>query len=151
MGGSHWKYLKELEEIKGDKWQESEEEQKTWCDDYIKKSYYIWTDIRFMDQIVGFLITGVKPDCHPSCDYFICQSYVLPEYRNKGLMTDAVNKFVKLHLGRYCMIILKNNNYAKKFWDNRFEDLGYSRMKLLDIGCLRKDEEQYGYEQQDKR
>ncbi len=142
----YWEYLQELEVIRGEKWEETEAERRTWADDYLTQSHHRWIDIRYMDQVVGFVIFSTAPECHPVCDYFLSQSYIKPEYRNKGLMTAVVTRFVKEHTGRYCMILLKKNVYAKKYWHNLFTDLGYVPFNLYDTGTLKSDEEQAGYE-----
>ncbi len=138
-------YLSEIEDIRGEKFSEPEEEKNAWCDDYMIKSYYTWIDIRYLDQIVGFLIIGTRPDCHPQCDYFIAQSYIRPGYRKRGLMTDAVTKYVDEHPGKYCMIILEKNTVAELFWSNLFKDLSYESFDIYDIGCLHKGEVQLAF------
>ena len=141
----YWKYLQELEKIDGVKWEESDDEKRTWCNDYLTCEHYEWIDVRYLDQIIGFLIIGTEPDCHPDCDYFICQSYILPEFRMRGLMTKTVTQYVNAHIGKYCMIILKNNHSAKKYWKNLFYDNSYKQMQLSYFP-LRNREEQYGFE-----
>lgn len=78
----------------------------------------------------GFLIIGKHPNCHPDCNYFICQSYIAPEYRKKGLMTKALADFEKDHKGRYCLDVLFKNFYARMFWFKRFKELGYVDITL---------------------
>ena len=81
-------------------------------------------------KLVGFLIIGQKPDCHPDCDFFICQAYISPEYRNKGLMTNALNEFVNGNKGRYCLDVMFRNHLARAYWFKRFKEMGYIDITL---------------------
>lgn len=118
-------YLKELEAIRGLPFPDSPDDKWFWCQDYINSDYSNWIDI-FSDGLqVGFLIIDTAPDCHPKCNYFIAQSFIMPEYRKKHLMTDAVQRFVTEHGGKYCLMIIDKNSYARDFWFKLFDSLGY--------------------------
>ena len=141
-------YLEELEFIRGTPFSEPKEEQRQWCQDYLDQPYYTWVDIKQKDKIIGFLIMGTYPDCHPDCDYFICQSYVLPGYRGNGLMTKAVTSFIKEHKGYYCLMIIDRNVKAQRFWSRIFTDCNYIRFELSEVVQLCHGESQYGYKPQ---
>lgn len=86
--------------------------------------------IRDGNQLAGFLIIGESPNCHPDCDYFICQAYIKPEHRRKGLMTETLRKFIKEHPGTYCLDVLYGNVYARSFWFKFFKRAGYTDIDL---------------------
>lgn len=75
-----------------------------------------WIDI----GDVGFIIVGKSPNCNPSCDYYIEECYITPEYRRQGLMTETIKDYVTDHNGTYCMFIINENAIAKKFWESLF-------------------------------
>jgi len=81
-------------------------------------------------SLAGFLIIGQKPDCHPDCDYFICQAYIAPEFRGKGLMFNALREFIDRHKGRYCLDVLYHNHRARDYWFRSFRELGYIDITL---------------------
>ena len=94
----------------------------------------IWIDIYDESDIVGFLIIGKNEnDCHPDCDYYICQSYVAPGHREKGLMSQTVSAFLSEHHGVYGYDVLKRNVYADTFWKNLFKRLGTIPVNLARI------------------
>ena len=140
-------YVKELEKIRNLPFPDSNAEKRKWCQDYLDNSYYNWIDIRDNNsEIIGFLIIGTKPDCHPDCDYFICQSYIIPENREHHFMTNTVYEFVTNHKGKYCLMILDSNEYANNFWFKLFKDLGCKPMALPIVTDMEFDETQYGFE-----
>lgn len=106
---------------------------KEWCMSYIDNANTEWVDIYSYDgQIVGFLIVSWdSSDCHPECDYYICQAYISPLYRNRGLMSRAVNKYINTHKGLYGLDILRNNHNANQFWLNLFAP--YRRVDLEEV------------------
>lgn len=120
-------YLSELEKYTPEPFEEGTAEEAI---KFYKKNR-IDTKLIFSDgKLVGFLIVSTLPYCHPECDYFICQSYLKPEYRGKGLMTGAVVEWVKAHPGKYCLDIIFGNKHAKSFWYRRFWELGYIGIEL---------------------
>lgn len=138
-------YLKELEAIRGLPFPDSPDDKWFWCQDYITSPHSRWIDIEANGKIVGFLIIDSAPDCHPKCNYFIAQSFIMPEYRKKHLMSDAVSKFVKEHGGKYCLMLIDKNDYAKKFWFSLFERLGYTELSLPIVCNMEPGEVQYGF------
>lgn len=83
-------------------------------------------------ELVGFLIIGTAPDCHPACDYYICQTYVLPEHRRKGLMGRLVSEFLKAHPGKYCLDVIDGNS-ALCFWNKVFTENGFEETHFEDV------------------
>lgn len=139
-------YLSELEKIRGIPFTDSPDEKWSWCQDYITSPHSRWIDIEANGKIVGFLIIDSAPDCHPKCNYFIAQSFIMPEYRKKHLMTDAVQRFVTEHGGKYCLMIIDKNTYARNFWFKLFDSLGYESFYLPIVCDMEEGESQYGFE-----
>ncbi len=91
-----------------------------------------WIDIEKDGKVVGFLIMSKAPDCHPQTDYFLNQTFVLPEYRKQGLMSSTLKKFIAKHpRKKYSVIILRKNKWARHFWQGFFLTQGYTAMSLL--------------------
>ena len=106
------------------------------CEEYFKAPDCTWHDV-FMDgQIIGFIIVGHHaPYAHPSSDYSICEAYIRPEYRKRGLMTSVVRSVVEDCPGRYSLLVLDNNQYAKAFWNKVFSSMRYVPYDL-DMDCV---------------
>ena len=103
------------------------------CEEYFRASGCTWHDIWMDDQIVGFIIVGVQvPYCHPEADYSICEAYILPEYRKRGLMTAVVRSLVEDDPGRYSLLVLDGNKYAQAFWPKVFASMRYKPCSLSD-------------------
>lgn len=98
------------------------------AEDYEASAY--WCDIIDEEELCGFVIFAVAPECHPDADYFIAQAFVSPAYRKKGLMTDAVKDFIKLHPGIYCALVIKDNKSANDFWQKLMKSIGYKDYEL---------------------
>ena len=94
---------------------------------------YTWIRLLERNKQVGFLIIGSNQRCHPDCDYFIAQAYVLPKYRDQGRMTAAFKRFEAMHPGKYCMFILHENILARHFWRKTFEELGYVKFNIPEL------------------
>ena len=131
-------YLREQEQYLG-KFKETQDEQEQWAlNQWHKKNHYDWLDIVADEEIIGFLVIGFDRDgkvyaCHPECDYWIAQAYVLTEYRNNGYMTSRLTKYVNRHPGDYGMYIPVGNP-SKSFWLKRFSEMGYQQnCNLRDI------------------
>lgn len=118
-----------------------------WATSYIKEGN--WIDIvGDSGQLCGFLIISSLPeDCHPDCDWYICQAYVIPEYREQGFMTNAVFKFIRNNPGIYGFDILRGNDYAEKFWLNIFKKIRAEKVELsrLRANSLEDNLELYGF------
>lgn len=72
---------------------------------------------------IGFLITLEKS----KNELFICEAYVLPEYRRHGYMREAVKDALR---SRKCMIrfMVFRDNPALKFWEKMMQEAGYRRV-----------------------
>lgn len=115
---------------------------KTEAMDFYKKSLYNeWIDLSSDGEIIGFLITGWGEDCHPDCDYFIAQAYVNEKHRKKGIMSEAVKKYIESHPGKYCLLILKGNVHAQDYWDELFKEEGYTQVPLKLLPGMKLDNE----------
>lgn len=104
-----------------------------------------WKDV-YPDQsrqdkydMIGFWVLGAKGNCHPDADYFIAESYIKPEYRREGIMSDRISDWIKTYGGMFCLFVLNNNEIAKKFWNKLFDDLGYEKFELSDTGAYTMD------------
>lgn len=113
-------YLKELGEVRGFAFTESEEVQRGWCETYINTEGYKWINIfNHEKEIVGFLILQTKKD--PIYDsHWILEAYVLPDYRNQGLMTRHALDYIRRHPGIYSYAYYSANHLAKQFWEHLF-------------------------------
>ena len=104
-----------------------------YCDDLRTGTYYKWIDIENDNgQLIGFLVTS-QIDCHPDADFHVAQSFVKPEYRKQGYMTKAVHEQLKKNKGIWCLLILKDNEYAYKFWNDVFKSAGYEWKRLKPV------------------
>lgn len=104
-----------------------------WCDDYINDPNCTWRNIfdKESGDLVGFLIIGKNgSEKHPDADYGIAQAYVKPEFRKIGLMTSAVHEYLEKHNGIYSLLVIKNNEYALKFWSKLFAGADYKTCNL---------------------
>lgn len=75
-----------------------------------------WVPIIKDDREVGFLIITKGELAKRGEDYRIEEAYVKPEYRERGLMSEAVKKYLKEHPGKYSMQLMANNHNAAMFW-----------------------------------
>lgn len=105
--------------------------------EYILDYHTEWLDVYSADgQIVGFVIIANSDSvrfCHPSCDYFICQTYIRKPYRDRGLVSRTLKKFFANHHGIYGLFIVDNNTPAKAFWSHITED--YENVVLDKNAC----------------
>ena len=138
-------YLRELEKIAQTPSQSASDDYE-YYQEIISSDTVEWVEIRACDEPnpVGFLLIDHGYNCHPDADYFIQETYVKPEYRNQGLMTTAVSKFIQEHGGTYCLFILNNNKNAYQFWHNLFAKLNYKPKDLELFGVL-KISKQFGF------
>lgn len=88
---------------------------------------------RTKHDIIGFWILGQNGNCHPDADYFIAETYIRPEYRREGIMSDRISDWIKTYGGKFCLFVLSKNEVAKKFWENVFDRCGYEPYELSDI------------------
>lgn len=110
-----------------------------WCD-------VQWVPIKIKTQEIGFLTVYTHPNCHPDADWYIEDSYIMPEYRNQGFMQKAVQKWVKEHPGKYCLFIVDNNEPARHMWPAVFEKMKYQSLDLRQVLPPKQGITQYGWE-----
>ena len=137
-------YLDELWEIKGLPPQ-SQLEKKSFFAEVTSNDYTQWIDVWERDELIGFLIMGAAPNCHPDADYYVEEAYIKPAFRRKGYMSSAVSEFIQTHKGVYCFFVLNKNNGAKTFWSKLFVKLGYGPCHLRDVGAGDEYCTQYGF------
>ena len=127
-------YCKELDQFRSAPLTESDVTLYTWCESYLNDENCTWRNIfTKRNELAGFLIIG-KGGCekHPHADYGIAQAYIDPKYRKAGLMTKAVNEYLEKHQGIYSLLVIKQNEYALKFWNNLFLKADYTPHELDD-------------------
>lgn len=140
-------YLNELQTIKGLSPLKNKQLKKMYKN-YISETNTKWIDI-FADElkkdIIGFLIIGYPPNCHPDADFYIEEAYVIPEFRRQKHMSLTVSRFIEANEGIYCLFILNNNIPARHFWPEVFAKHGYSQFELIDVGAGDEHCRQYGF------
>ena len=92
-----------------------------------------WIDIRCEKKIVGFLIlfsasfAGVMYSPH---FIHICEAFVAPEYRNRGLMSKAVEQALNGFEMDVTLEVFKKNP-ARDFWVSMLEKNGYEKIQCV--------------------
>jgi len=94
---------------------------------------------------IGFFVIGTKENCHPACEYYIQDCYVVQKYREKKVMTNALMEYVKEHKGKYCLFILNDNYIAHSFWKNFWKQSGAEPINLKYITEPNDEDRQYGF------
>lgn len=56
------------------------------------------------------------PYVKPGCDFCIQELFVLGLYRGKDIASGACLYLLEKYKGNYCVIVLKENHRAMKFW-----------------------------------
>lgn len=91
--------------------------------DYLRRSdEFTWTPIYDGPQEVGFLITAVNLPFFGD-GLYVCEAYVRPDHRRKGLMTEAVQKMLKKCSIVHLEVFMANP--AIWFWKDRFHEAGF--------------------------
>lgn len=81
------------------------------------------------DKTVGFIIVGSgKMGTAPKTNWCIHEFYILPEYRRKGFGIKTLEKFQKMHTGKVCYFVLKQNTPAQAFWKAATERLKWTAL-----------------------
>lgn len=104
-----------------------------------------WVPVKLKSKEVGFFTVYQAPNCHPDCDFYIEDSYMMPEARNQGLMQKAVQKFVTENPGKYCLFIVDCNEPARHMWPAVFQKLGYAPLELRNVLPEKLGITQYGW------
>lgn len=141
-------YCKELAQYDPEIYKDPQKVNK-WASEYITEGW-TWVDITLCGQIVGFVIIGEKSkghDVHPQFDYFIEQTFILPEYRRNGFVSRSLMSFIKYHKGRYGLEVLQKNFKAQEFWKDLISRVGGYRITVdLDGFMLHGTEYLWGFE-----
>ena len=124
-----WNYCKELYALTGEELPNKIE----LCSKYIGYMLdpnIIVKKIYKSGEFVGFIIfENIQQEgvINPPFDWFVMESYVMPEYRKQGLMGNALKEFCKdQKISNIGYVVLNENNYANRFWKHRFEEMGFS-------------------------
>lgn len=93
--------------------------------DYEETDGVTITNIDKDGKHIGFLITFEKPELKH--ELYICEAYVLPEFRKHGYMREAVKEAIR---GDYNMIrfMVFRDNPAIDFWEKMMQEAGYRRI-----------------------
>lgn len=130
--GLYRKYIKELAKYDHELRYITPTEVNDWAKEYIEdKKYTTWIDLYHENKIIGFIIiTHNGEDCHPDCDHFISQTYVLPEHRRNGYVTKTIIEYMKKYPGIYGYDVIIGNNKAKEFWTKLFDNIKANPVQL---------------------
>lgn len=127
------RYFIELDRIAGREQKPAAARQKQ-VDDFLADDTLTWNFVyKELDRVIGFMAVGTDPNCHPDCDFYIAETYVIPEERHNGYMRLLASDFITDNPGKYCMFILDRNERARVFWTQLFSSLGYEPMELRDV------------------
>ncbi len=80
--------------------------------------------------LIGFFVVqelNKEQTVECRCSWFISESYIVPQYRNKGFMSAIVHEFTSQNTGNIGLVTINNNVKAMKFWDNTLGRLGYQK------------------------
>lgn len=67
---------------------------------------------------IGFVIIQRERTGGAINDYEIIETYIVPEHRRKGVMTNYVRQYATMNPGIYKVNIMPENVVAQKFWLN---------------------------------
>ena len=82
---------------------------------------YEWLDIYQDNILCGFLILGYDLPVHGN-GLYICEAYVKPDFRERGLMSDLVRNKLRSRKGKIYLTIYDKNLYAQEFWGTLLRD-----------------------------
>lgn len=89
---------------------------------------------------VGFIIIGNSNNEQvksKGLDYFIEDTFILPDYRRKGLMQKVVQDYFNSHAGTYGMVLIDKNKLGKSFWHSVIKDDEWlSKERYSENECL---------------
>lgn len=117
------RYCEELSQYDDQTYPDGHDERTYW--DYEESNVSKITKIEKDGKVIGFLISYSNPP--ETKELFICEAYIVPEYRNHGYMREAVKEAIR---GDYNMIrfMVFNDNPAIKFWEKMMQEAGYKRV-----------------------
>lgn len=138
-----FQYLKELYSISGSPLLTREQQEQLYRQCFMDGAQ--WIDItNGKGQVIGFIIIATHPNCHPDADWYIQETYIVPEYRNQGYMSRWVSKWLSEVQATICLFILNKNTCALRFWQHIFHKNNYVPVHLADVIYI-KDCTQYGF------
>ena len=93
---------------------------------YLSGRRFVWRLVMDGDRFIGFLLTCRSKDlANVGAGFEITESFVLPQYRRRGIMTKLVTDVLSNEEGRCLMLVLKRNLYAFSFWRHLFRKAGW--------------------------
>lgn len=103
-----------------------------------KRPTALWVDLypesKSTPDPIGFLLISVDPKITGKAHYCIQEAYVLPDFRNHGVMTAAISKiFHSFPASTALLYVLNANTYARTFWTRLFESHGFTP-EIVDCG-----------------
>ena len=111
------KYLHELNEIKGYRMR-TREELKAEAEELVRhpqtKWHWIYDGPECEKNFRGFLAIGFRDNCHPLCDYFVAQTYTVPEYRRQALCGATSRSGRKCTEARRCACLLSTITRSRR-------------------------------------
>lgn len=120
-------YCKELSQYDNEEFEEGSDVEM--LDAYLQMDGCKVIEIKQDKKLVGFLITLQNSFMYKELK--ICEAYILPEYRRKGLMTKAVNKAVNRIEHKNVKMLVYDKNPAKVFWKKLLSDMGYKNLAMF--------------------
>ena len=80
-----------------------------------------WIDLYYGPEVVGFILVVNGEHCTPDADFMIMETYMHPDYREKGIVFRAIENLFANNPGRWGLFILNLNKGARKFWRQGFD------------------------------
>lgn len=101
----------------------------SWYNNILRSKSFL---IRILDSsdLIGFIVIAFDENCPKPFDYYIWDCYIIPEYRNKSIISGYMKIFIKNHPGKYCLFLIENNISAKNLWSSIFSNCGYKKIKF---------------------
>lgn len=108
-----------------------------------------WHPVTDEGEEVGFLVLGhAWIYCHPMCDRHVCQTYVEPGHRGRGLMAAILGETIGApRVETVSLCVLKENDAAKSFWRHVLGSMGFRfAPDIPDLGKRFEDTEEWHFE-----
>lgn len=125
------KYMRELDTMQGVTYDHVAADKL--YEELLEDENNFWVPVTRGRKTVGFFTMCAAPNCHPDTDYFLRDAYVRPQYREQGAMKKAVLRWLKLHPGKYNVIVVKGNYPAYNCWQQVFAAAGYEEFPLREL------------------
>ena len=93
--------------------------------EYLQRDDFVWTPIYDGIDEVGFLITADDLPFFGNGKY-ICEAYIRPDHRKRGLMTQTVQEMLKKCSIVHLEVFMANP--AIWFWTHMFSETGFKEI-----------------------